>query len=72
MMIRKPIHWIWRAEELRCLAEEARDPKCRAMRLRLAADYDRLAKYADENEAAEAIMTRIAADYDALIARERA
>jgi hypothetical protein len=50
-------HWEMRAEEMRALAEEASDPAVRAMMLRMAADYERLAKWAEEegrpNKAAE-------------------
>jgi hypothetical protein len=42
-------HWRMRAEEMRTIAEETRDSTARAMMLRIAADYDRLAKHADGN-----------------------
>ena len=44
-------HWRMRAEEMRTIADETRDPTCRAVMLRIAAEYDRLAKYADGNAA---------------------
>ena len=46
-------HWRMRAEKMRTLAEEANDPTVRAMMLRIAADYDRLAKSADDRAAHE-------------------
>ena len=41
-------HWRMRGEETRTLAEAANEPMVRAILLRLAADYDRLAKWAEE------------------------
>jgi hypothetical protein len=41
-------HWQMRGEEMRALAEDASDPTVRAMMLRMAADYERLAKWAEE------------------------
>ena len=41
-------HWRNRAEEMRTIAEETRDPTVKAMMLRIAADYDRLVKHGDD------------------------
>jgi hypothetical protein len=53
-------HWRMRAEEMRTIAGDALDPKARAMMLRIAADYERLAKHADDR--AFPMMVRDAAD----------
>ncbi len=53
-------HWRMRAEKMRTLAEEANDPTVRAMMLRIAADYDRLAESADDRAAHDSIMFRTA------------
>jgi hypothetical protein len=47
-MFNSAARWAHRGEEMRTLAEEARDPTARAMLLRLAADYDHLAKRAEQ------------------------
>jgi len=41
-------HWRSRAEEMRVVAEDLRDPETRAAALRIAHDYDRLAERAEE------------------------
>jgi hypothetical protein len=53
-------HWRLRAEAMRTLAEEAIDSTVRAMMLRIAAEYDRLAESADDRAAHDSIMFRTA------------
>ena len=43
------IEWLARAEEMRPVAETMRDRECRAMALRIAEDYERLARRAEES-----------------------
>jgi hypothetical protein len=60
-------HWRMRADEMLTIAEETCDPTARTMMLRIAADYERLAKYADDSAALDSTMLRTAADYNSLI-----
>jgi hypothetical protein len=54
---------------MRTLAEEAFDPTARVMMLRIAADYDRLAKHADDKSAPDSIMLQTVADCNCLAGR---
>jgi hypothetical protein len=57
-LFKTPMHWRLRAEKMRTLAEDADDPTVRALMLRIAADYERLAESANDLAAHESIMFR--------------
>jgi hypothetical protein len=59
-LFRTATHWRMRAEEMRMLAEEANDPAVRAMMLRFAANYDRVAGEAANPAPRDSIMFRTA------------
>jgi len=52
--INDPKHWRGRAEEMRVLADEMKDAAVRETMLRIAADYERLAKRAEQRSAGQA------------------
>jgi hypothetical protein len=57
-LIVSPKHWRDRAEEARVLAEDMRDTVSKEMMLRLAAEYDRLAKRAQERSASRTFLAK--------------
>ena len=63
-LFRTATHWRMRAEAIRTLAEDAPDSKVRAMMLRIAADYERLASIADDRAAQDSIMFRVVSPDD--------
>jgi hypothetical protein len=63
-LFRTATHWRMRAEAMRMLAEDAEDSKVRAMMLRIAADYERLASNADDRAAQDSIMFRLVSPED--------
>jgi len=46
--LKDPAHWRGRAEEMRVLAEQMRDPNARRMMLGIALDYDRLGDWSEK------------------------
>jgi hypothetical protein len=46
--INDPKHWRYRAEEARAMAESMTDPEAKRLMLNVAADYERLAKRAED------------------------
>jgi hypothetical protein len=48
MILNDPQHWLYRAKQMRRLAEDIREPKTRRMMLSIAAGYDKRAKRAKE------------------------
>ena len=49
--INDPQHWLLRAAEARAMAESLTDPEAKQLMLNVAADYEKLAKRAEERSA---------------------
>jgi hypothetical protein len=49
--INDPKHWRYRAEEAVAMAESLTDPEAKQLMLNVAADYEKLAKRAEERSA---------------------
>jgi outer membrane lipopolysaccharide assembly protein LptE/RlpB len=47
-LVDDPVHWLGRAEVARAIAEDMRDAESKQIMLRIADDYDKLAKRAQE------------------------
>lgn len=62
--MKSTFYWRMRAEEIRTIADDISDMQSRAMLIRIATGYDRLARMKDPEEC-DALMTRIGADYAA-------
>ena len=52
--INDPKHWRYRAEEARAMAESMTDPEAKQLMLNVAADYERLAKRAEDRAGGKA------------------
>lgn len=52
--INDPKHWRYRAEEARAMAESMTDPEAKQLMLNVAADYERLAKRAEDRSGGNA------------------
>ena len=68
-VIQSAAYWRLRAEELRTIADDAHDPGAKAIMMPIAADYDRLARHADDSAALDSMLMRVGADYARLTDR---